>query len=190
MLGGKPAELPAAIEAARRLVARAQRRVALVSSWGSNEELQAFWTSLAADFTAFVKPDHLPAPGERVEDDFLIRADKNPNTAAATALFGPLPESAPYFDDATDLVLVWGEGYDLALAPPQARTIVLCAYAGPDNARADVFIPLSIQTERRGHYTNFQGVVSAFEPCYAKAPAVADAEALFGLLAPRGEIAA
>ena len=46
-----------------------------------------------------------------------------------------------------------------------------------------MFIPLSIQTERAGHYTNFEGVVSAFEPCFAKPPAVADAEALFAALA-------
>ena len=190
MLGGQPAELTGAIEAARELIAQSSRRIALVSSWASNEELQAFWTSLASDFTAFVKRDHRPAAGERVQDDFLIRADKNPNTAAAAALFATLPETAPFFDDATDLILIWGEGFDLAQIPPQARTIVLCAYAGPDNPRADVFIPVSIQTERHGHYTNFEGVVSAFEPCFAKSAAVADAEVLFGLLAAREEIPA
>ena len=38
----------------------------------------------------------------------------------------------------------------------------------PENGHADVFIPISIQTERRGHYTNFEGVVSAFEPCFRR----------------------
>ncbi len=187
MLGGKPVGLPAAIEAARRLIALSKRRVALVSSWGSNEELQAFKTLLAGRFTAFVKPDHRPAPGERVEDDFLIRADKNPNMSGATALFDPLPESGTPFDDATDLVLVWGEGFDFGTLPPSACVIVLDAYASPDHAHADVFIPVSIQTERRGHYTNFQGVVSAFEPCFPKPASVADAAALFAALAEHAE---
>ena len=158
-----------------------------MSSWGSNEELQAFKTSLFGRFAAFVKPDHLPAPGERVEDDFLIRADKNPNTSGAMALFEPLPESGAPFDDATDLVLVWGEGFDFGKLPPSASVIVLDAYASPDHAHADVFIPVSIQTERRGHYTNFQGVVSAFEACFAKPAAIADAAALFAALAEHAE---
>ena len=52
----------------------------------------------------------------------------------------------------------------------------------PSHPYADVFIPVSIQTERRGHYTNFQGVVSAFEPCFPKKPTVADAETLFAAM--------
>jgi NADH-quinone oxidoreductase subunit G len=191
MLGGRPADLTAAIDAARALIAHSMRRVALISSWGSNEELQAFHASLSGRFAAYVKADQRPAPGERVEDDFLIRADKNPNTAGATALFPALPEAGTAFPDATDLVLVWGEGWELGKLPAHARTIVLGAYDAPDNARADEFIPLSIQTERRGHYTNFQGVVSGFEPCFPKPPAAADAEALFALLsATHAEVAA
>jgi len=49
--------------------------------------------------------------------------------------------------------------------------------------RADVFIPVSIQTERSGHYTNFQGVVSAFSACFPRPSAVADAEAVFAAIA-------
>ena len=40
-----------------------------------------------------------------------------------------------------------------------------------------------MQTERSGHYTNFAGVVSPFEACFAKPRGVADAEALFAALA-------
>jgi NADH-quinone oxidoreductase subunit G len=46
-----------------------------------------------------------------------------------------------------------------------------------------VFLPVSIQTERHGHYTNFQGTVSAFEPCFTKQPGVLHAEDLFRALA-------
>ena len=59
----------------------------------------------------------------------------------------------------------------------------LNAYLQPENGHADVFIPISIQTERRGHYTNFQGVVSAFEPCFPKKASVADAEDVFAAIA-------
>jgi NADH-quinone oxidoreductase subunit G len=51
------------------------------------------------------------------------------------------------------------------------------------NGHADVFFPISVQTERAGHYTNCEGVESAFAPCFAKADTVADAEALFAALA-------
>jgi len=83
----------------------------------------------------------------------------------------------------TDLVLVWGEGCDFARIPPTAKIIFLNSYLQPENGHADVFIPVSIQTERRGHYTNFQGIVSSFEPCFPKAAAVVDAEVLFKAIA-------
>jgi NADH-quinone oxidoreductase subunit G len=59
---------------------------------------------------------------------------------------------------------------------------VLGSYVDDAHARADVFIPVSIQTEREGHYTNFANVVSAFRPCFRKNDAVAHAEALFAEL--------
>ena len=184
MLKGKPAEFDVAVGAARRLLAAAKRPVALVSSWGSNEELAAFKRHLAARFTVFVKQDHLPVPGERVEDDILIRADKNPNTAAARALFG---NAEIALDEGTDLVLVWGEGFNFARLPQKAKVIFVNAHLQPENGYADVFFAASLQTERRGHYTNSDGAVSGFEPCFPKAGGVVDAEALFAALAGAGE---
>ncbi len=180
MLKGKPVALDAALDAARRLIAAAKHPVALVSSWGSNEELSAFAGALGGRLTAFVKPDQVPEPGEPVEDNILIRADKNPNTTAARKLFGDAP---PAFDGETDLVLVWGEGFDFSRLPAGAKIIFLNAWLQPENGHADVFFPTSIQTERGGHYTNFQGTVSAFAPCFAKKPGVVDAEAVFAALA-------
>jgi NADH-quinone oxidoreductase subunit G len=187
MLKGKPADIEQATRAAARLIAGAKRPVALVSSWGSNEELAAFKQALGSRFTAFAKQDCTPEPGEVVADDILIRPDKNPNGAAARALFGT---QAPAFPEGTDLVLVWGEGFNFASAPAGAKIVFLNAFLQPENGHADVFLPLSIQTERRGHYTNFQGVVSGFEPCFAKKPGVADAESLFARLASAVEVPA
>ena len=179
MLKGRSVDLDSAIATARRLVDGARHRVALVSSWGSNEELHVFKLALGARFAAYVKHDWTPQPGEPVEDDLLIRADKNPNSATALELFPKTDDGAELLPKDVDLVLVWGEGFDFARVPAGAKTILLGSYLQPENGHADVFIPISIQTERRGHYTNCQGHVSAFEPCFAKKPAVADAEDLF-----------
>ena len=184
MQKGKPVDLPAAIDAARRLIESAERPVALVSSWGSNEEL----ARVQAGASARASPPSSSRTGRRsrasaLDDDLLIRADKNPNTAAARALFPQQDDGARAFAEDTDLVLVWGEGFDFARIPAEAKIIFLNAYLQPENGHADVFIPISIQTERRGHYTNFEGVVSAFEPCFAKPASVADAEALFAAIA-------
>jgi len=131
----------------------------------------------------FVKADHLPLPGEVIEDHLLIKPDKNPNRKAALALYPPLPERA---SDAlladTDVVLVWGEGFDSALVPPGAKVIRLDSYVHAANAAADVFIPISVQTERSGHYTNFAGVVTPFEACFPVKPSIVHAEALFAAL--------
>ena len=181
---GRPVALQAAIDNARALIAAARHPVALVSSWGSNEELAAFHTALGRHFSSFVKPDSLPLPGERLEDDLLIRPDKNPNSAAARALFPALPaETRAAFPAECDLVLVWGEGFSFAQLPPNAKVIYLNSWLQPENGHAEVFLPISVMTERCGHYTNFEGVVSAFEACFAKPAGVADAQALFAALA-------
>jgi NADH-quinone oxidoreductase subunit G len=183
MCAGATVTTEAAIEEARALIGRAKRPLALVSSWGSNEELFAFRAALGARFAVRVKRDCTPQPGEVVEDDLLIRPDKNPNTAGARALFPDLDDDTRALPANADLVLVWGEGFDRTRLPRDARVIQLEGWQHPDQAFADVFIPLSIQTERRGTFTNFQGVVSAFEACFPKPAAAVDAETLFAILA-------
>jgi NADH-quinone oxidoreductase subunit G len=53
----------------------------------------------------------------------------------------------------------------------------------PENGYADVFIPISIQTERAGHYTSADGQPRAFAAARSKAPAVRDAADVFAALA-------
>jgi len=182
LASGVPIDLPDAISRARRLIAAARHAVAIVSNWGANEELEAFHSTLGARCAAYYKIDCLPQPGEPLQDDLLIRDDKNPNTAAASALFDRF-DPATAFTAATDLVLVWGGGFDFSCVPPAARRIVFDAWRLPVNAQADIFIPLSLQTERAGHYTNFRGVINGFQPCCAKPATVADAAELFAALA-------
>ena len=185
---GRPVELPTALASARALIKAARHPVALVSSWGSNEELMAFQAALGQRFACHVKADWQAAPGERLEDEVLIKPDKNPNGAKARALFPALPADVQSaFPPECDLVLVWGEGFSFAQLPPKAKIIYLNSYLQPENGHADVFLPISVQTERSGHYTNFQGTVSAFEACFAKKPGVADAQTLFAALASATE---
>ncbi len=183
MARGELIALEAAIDAARRLIEDAKHPVALVSTWGSNEELAALERALPDRFAALVKSDWLQQADERGDDDLLIRADKNPNRAGALALFPHEDHGVHPLPPNTDLVLVWGEGFDFARVPAGAKTIFVSSFQHPSIARADVFIPVSIQTERSGHYTNFQGVVSAFSACFPKPASVADAEVLFAAIA-------
>ena len=183
MLKGKPVDLESAIATTRDLIDGARHSVAFVSTWGSNEELAAFKLALGSRFEAYVKQDWTPQAGEPRQDDLLIRADKNPNGATAQELFAKADDGVGRLAGDVDLVLVWGEGFDFARVPAGAKTIFLGSYLAPANGHADVFIPISIQTERPGHYTNFQGHVSGFEACFTKGPAVADAEALFVAIA-------
>jgi NADH-quinone oxidoreductase subunit G len=179
-VNGAAATLLDALNEAAALIAAAKQPVALVSSWASNEELAAFHTTYASAFTCFVKADWLPQPGERIEDDVLIKPDKNPNRFAALGMFPAMPEHAPSaFPAGTDLVLVWGEGASMSALPKGARVILLNSYDQPDNVGVDVLIPISVQTERNGHYTNFEGTVTRFEQCFPKHKDVADAATMF-----------
>ena len=181
MLKGKPVALDAALDAARRLIAAAKHPVALVSSWGSNEELAAFAGALGGRLTRIRQA----GPGARARRTARGRPphprgqepEHDGRPQAASAMLRPRSMRQ------TDLVLVWGEGFDFSRLPASAKIIFLNAWLQPENGHADVFFPISVQTERSGHYTNFQGTVSAFEPCFAKEPGVVDAEAVFAALA-------
>jgi NADH-quinone oxidoreductase subunit G len=180
---GSPVPHEAAVLEARALIAEAKRPAAVVSSWASNEELQAFKAAFGTRFALVAKRDHEPQPGEVVQDDLLIRADKNPNAAGVRAALGECAGEVP--KDA-DLVLVWGEGFDFRAVPPGAKTVFLNAFLAPENGHADVFLPISIQTERNGSYTNFAGVTGRFERCFAAAADVLHAETLFPALVGHG----
>jgi len=180
MRKGRAVALDEALDAAAGLIARARHPVALVSSWGSDEELAAFRDTLGPRFACFVKADHVTADGEVVQDELLIRADKNPNGRTARALFG---DAQAQFPPQTDLVLVWGEGCDFGRLPRGVPVIFLNAFLAPENGHAEVFFPTSVHTERDGHFTNVDGVRRSFSRCFARPAGVVDAEQVFRALA-------
>ena len=172
MLKGRPVTWPPRSDEARRLIGAARHPVALVSNWGSNEELEAFKRCLGEVFHCHVKRDWQPEEGERVEDDLLIKRRQEPELGQGARTvprrWAAIPPSRGHRPGAG-----LGRGDPTSLSfPPRAKLIFLNSYLAPENGHADVFIPISVQTERAGHYTNFQGVVSPFEPCFAKKPAV------------------
>ena len=180
MLGDTPASIEKALEEARDLIARARNPAAIVSALASNEELDAFKSTLAARFCVYAREDSVAQPGEVVEDDLLIKADKNPNSHGVRERFGWRSLTAA--DAGThDLFLVWGEWGDYdGLAG--ARVIHLDSFARGRDRHADVHIPLSTTFERAGSFCNFEGKRNRFERVLDKPPLVQHAADVFARL--------
>jgi NADH-quinone oxidoreductase subunit G len=111
-------------------------------------------------------------PGD--EDDFLIRADKNPNTLGA-ALMGLDGDTAALLAGAREgrLQHLWVFGHDLFdTAWPVAEVeralaaldtlIFTGTNANRTSARAHLVLPAAAWVEREGTFTNFQGRVQRF----------------------------
>ena len=128
--------------------------------------------------TVYARKDYLPEPGEVVEDNLLIREDKNPNSHGVHAMFGDLPWSA---GNGHDLVLVWGDNADCT-SFGNAKVIQLASFDMPQERHADVLIPISTTFERSGSFTNFEGKVNRFSKVFEKPGLVQHAGDVFGRL--------
>ena len=179
MIDGVVVALDDAIIAAGRLLEQSLRPAALVSSQASSEELAAFQAALGARVKVYTRADCAPAPGEVVEDAFLIRADKNPNGHDVNARFGSVPLTAADAG-AHDLFVVWGEWTDYA-SLGGAKVIHLTAYPPP--RAPHILVPLSTWMERDGTFVNFEGKRNRFEKVLDKPPLVAHAVEVFERLA-------
>ena len=152
---------------------RAGARLGVIaSSQLSNEELflikEVFQSGLGARVTASV-----PAPSG-YSDDFLIKADKSPNTRGATVL-GLAGPGAPTVDsllaDARDgrIDALWIFGYDLAALVGDSalaalsRTVDLLIYSGTNEnhtaAAAHWVLPTAAYLEKDGSFVNYHGRV-------------------------------
>jgi NADH-quinone oxidoreductase subunit G len=180
MLHGAPATVDEVLEAARRLLAQANKPAALVSAQASNEELDAFAVALGKRLKVYTREDCKAEPHEVLQDDFLIRADKNPNTNGVQRRFGSAPFLASQAHD-HDLFLVWGEWEDYAILGP-APVIHLTAYANRSDATAAVRIPISTTFERDGTFCNFEGKLNRFDRVFERPPLVQHAGEVFARL--------
>ncbi|HBG07248.1 MAG: hypothetical protein A2075_05055 [Geobacteraceae bacterium GWC2_58_44] len=177
-LAGAESTLQDALAAAQRLLFEAEKPAAIVSAWGSNEELAAFKSALGSSLTVYTRADREPEAGEVVEDQLLIKADKNPNSYSVEAIFGRRPFAA---DAGHDVVLVWGDLVDYA-SLGSAKVIHLATLEPAAGRPAEVLVPISTMFERTGHYTNFEGKVNRFEQVFEKPESVLHAGDLFGRL--------
>ena len=177
LVRGQAGSASEAVAEAKRLLESARNPAVLVSSHASNEELDVLY-SLLGGVPVYVHRDWLPVEGEVVEDQLLIRADKNPNRAGVVARFGER-EFAP--EAGHDVVLAWGE---FAAAPPgAAHWIHLSLFGTPADVPASVVIPVSNTWERRGTFTNFEGKLNAFEQVFERPAGVQHASDVLRSLA-------
>lgn len=164
-----------ALDYAKKMLSIAVNPAALVSAHASNEELEAFKAAFGARMQVYTRQDYAPAPDEVLEDDFLIKGDKNPNSHGVQALF----PSQPYDASAGhDLLLVWGE-------LPEHRTlgdvrfIHLTSFVPNQARQPEVLIPISTTFERSGTFSNFEGKQNRFEKVFDKPAQVQHADELF-----------
>jgi NADH-quinone oxidoreductase subunit G len=180
LLGGAPVTIEEALAHARDLIAQARSPAALVSALASNEELDAFKATLGARFRVYAREDSVAQAGEVVEDDFLIKSDKNPNSHGVRERFGWRTLTAADAQ-AHDLFLVWGDWGDYD-GFGGARVIHLESFARQHDRHADVHIPLSTTFERSGTFCNFEGKRNRFEKVLDKPPLVQHAGDVFAQL--------
>jgi predicted molibdopterin-dependent oxidoreductase YjgC len=164
----------------------------IASSQLTNEELylirEIFGAGLGARVTAAV-----PRP-TGFSDDFLIKADKTPNTAGATllGLAGlDAPAATSLLTDALDGKLdgLWVFGHDLAhmIGEPEleelSRKLDLLIFSGPtDNRTAAVAhwaLPTAAYLEKDGTFVNCHGWVQRVNRAF---PPLADAREDWRLL--------
>ncbi len=129
-----------------------------------------------------LRTEHIYVAGlpDGVEDDILIRADKNPNRTGIAHMLAPRtlgPSVAADLDRLCADVLaarlgglvVFGSEWAVpgnllsALAALDAF-VVMASHAGPLTEHAHVALPSTVFFEQAGSFTNFRGQVQRFEP--------------------------
>lgn len=107
------------------------------------------------------------------QDDFLVRADKNPNTAGVEAIFKDIPKtpSAEIFKAVDEgrikALFVFGQDLAAQFGEPRVqelrKKLELFVYQGSNENKtipyAHWVVPSSVYAEKDGTFTNFQGRV-------------------------------
>jgi NADH-quinone oxidoreductase subunit G len=160
----------------------------LASPQYTNEELYLM-KKLFKDKLGWSNIAFYPAKLEGYEDNFLIKKDKNPNTAGASHIFGMTPQQAELgtvidkakkgeleglFIFGHDLEKIFG-AETLKEVRQKVKTIIYEGAHDNSTARAaDVVLPAAVYAEKEGTFTNFEGRVQrikkALEPLGASRP--------------------
>ena len=149
------------------------RWAVLASPQYSNEDLEAvkklFVERLKWKNAAYFAPGQ-----EGYEDDFLMKKDKNPNTAGAANLFPqaditPLVEKAKrgeldgLFIFGHDLAKIYG-AETLKTLRQKVKTLIYEGWTQNSTAEAsDTVLPSAVYAEKNGSFTNFEGRVQKFK---------------------------
>ena len=169
----------------------------LAAPQGTNEDCY-----LLAKLTSEVLPGCRVAvttgePGD--EDDFLLRADRNPNTRGARDMGLPAPASPDELArlaadiEAGSIQLLVAVDVDLGtafgaetftrLAAKLRGLIVQGSTKRPDSGAAHVLLPSAAYAERDGTFTNFQGRIQRINAAYAPPGAAQPAWRIYRRLA-------
>lgn len=153
----------------------------VVAPQGTNEDL--FLLNRLISQVSTPSRIHLYTGESGDEDDFLIRADKNPNTHGAQDLGFPTPantddlaalaqaidqgEIKVLFAIDTDLEAAFGLDAVAHLTERLECLIVQTSTQRQGCDAADVVLPSASYAERDGTFTNFQGRVQLIQPAFA-----------------------
>ncbi|MBI3315352.1 MAG: (2Fe-2S)-binding protein, partial [Candidatus Omnitrophica bacterium] len=149
----------------------------LASPQATNEELY-LKKMIFKDYLKF-KNIGFKAPGqEGFEDDFLIKKDKNPNTAGAAEILGPAEtagDMTPVIEKAKrgeleglfvfhhDLAKIFGVDA-LKTIRQKVKTLIYEGQNDNPTARAaDILLPGASYAEKEGTFTNFEGRVQRIQ---------------------------
>ncbi|HVN78292.1 MAG TPA: molybdopterin-dependent oxidoreductase [Terriglobia bacterium] len=145
----------------------------LPSAQLTNEDLFLIRRFLGVDLGIAQIDFRIPDARRTSEDDFLIRADKNPNTWGARAILTepggfdfqryleskPAAELSLLYVLEQDLVIKMGENRAHALLDNAAYIIYQGSNANSTSRQADLILPSSTYAETDGTFTNFEGRV-------------------------------
>ena len=115
------------------------------------------------------------------QDDFLVRADKNPNTAGIETVFKGVPKtpSAEIFKaiDEGKVKILYVCGQDLVTQFGEAKVaelrkkLDLFVYQGSNENKTAEYahwvLPSAVYAEKDGHFTNFEGRVQRINKAFA-----------------------
>ena len=157
---------------------RASRVGVLASAQLTNEDLFLV-RKLFKDSLKGVQVDFRVPQEEGDSDEFLINADKNPNTAGAQSILGEDADAKKIIEKAKqgeiDLLYVFGHDLVKLLGKEAveqiAKKVKLFVYQGSNINQtcsyAHLNLPSSVYAEKDGTFTNFQGRVQRILPAFA-----------------------
>ncbi|MGK5094222.1 2Fe-2S iron-sulfur cluster-binding protein [Deltaproteobacteria bacterium TL4] len=179
LYNGKSESLEKVLNETKTLMKNAAKPAVVISLYGSNEEMKACQEAFDAKWKFVFKDERTLEKDEPVEDDLLIRKNKNPNLQTAKGLF---KETGKEELASADVVLVWGSGFDLKWIKPSAKVIYLTSFKDTLVDKASIAIPISTMLEQSGSFTNFENKTQKFEQVFEKPDTVYRAADIFKLL--------